>query len=195
MGKLKNTLIVSSILYFFLGIFMILFPEIISDFICYLVSLLFLFFGIASVLMYVRSEIKTPYTSTILVLGIILGSLGVYILLNPRTFASLIPLVIGVFMIADSISKLSAALDLRKYGYINWWHMLLMSFIILGCGLLLVFNPFEAISLTIMVIGFILIIDSLSNIYTIYSYSRAFSNKKLLNWCEPRLVDIKIEVF
>ena len=181
MGKLKNTLIVSSILYFFLGIFMILFPEIISDFICYLVSLLFLFFGIASVLMYVRSEIKTPYTSTILVLGIILGSLGVYILLNPRIFASLIPLVIGVFMIADSISKLSAALDLRKYGYINWWHMLLMSFIILGCGLLLVFNPFEAISLTIMVIGFILIIDSLSNIYTIYSYSRAFSNKKLLN--------------
>ena len=181
-SKLKNTLIVTSVLYTILGIFMLFFPEIISDFICYLVSLMFMFFGIAAVLMYVRSEVKTPYTSTILVLGIILGSLGIYIFMNPRIFASLIPLVIGVFMIADSISKLSAALDLRKYGYMNWWHMLIISFLILGCGLLLVFNPFEAVSLSIMVIGFILIVDSLTNIYTIYTYSRAFKNeKKLLN--------------
>lgn len=179
--KLRNTLIITSVLYAFLGILMLLFPEVISDFICYLVSLMFMFFGIASIVMYVRSDIKTPYTSTILVLGIILGSLGIYILMNPRTFASLIPLIIGVFMIADSISKLSASLDLRKYGYINWWHMLIISFIILGFGLLLVFNPFEAVSFTIMVIGCILIIDSITNIYTIYIYSKAFSNKKLLN--------------
>lgn len=180
-SKLKNTLVITSVLYTILGVFMLLFPEVISDFICYLVSVMFMFFGMAVVLMYVRSEIKTPYINTILVLGIILGSLGIYILMNPRIFASLIPLVIGVFMVADSIGKLSAALDLRKCGYINWWHMLIISFLILGCGLLLIFNPFEAVSLTIMVIGSILIVDSITNIYTIYSYSKAFNNKKLLN--------------
>jgi uncharacterized membrane protein HdeD (DUF308 family) len=58
--------------------------------------------------------------------------------------------------------------------------MLIISFLILGCGLLLVFNPFGAVSLTIMVIGSILIVDSITNIYTIYSYSKAFDNKKLL---------------
>ena len=141
-GKIKNTLIITSVLYTIMGVLMLLFPEVISDFICYLVSLMFMFFGIAAILMYVRSEIKTPYTSTILVIGLVLGSLGIYILTNPRNFASLIPLVIGIFMIADSISKLSASLDLRKYGYVNWWHMLIISFLILGCGLLLVFNPF-----------------------------------------------------
>lgn len=180
-SKLKNTLIITSVFYTILGIFMLLFPELISDFICYLVSVMFIFFGIASVLMYFRSEVRSPYTSTVLVLGIILGSLGIYIIMNPRAFASLIPLIIGVFMIADSISKLSAALDLRKYGFVNWWHMLIISFIILVCGLILVFNPFEAISLTIMVIGTILIVDSITNIYTIYSYSKAFNTKKLLN--------------
>ena len=179
--KVKNTLIITSVLYAVLGIFMLLFPEVISDFICYLVSLMFMFFGIAAVLLYFRSEVKTPYTSTILVIGIILGSLGIYIIMNPRIFASLIPLVIGVFMLADSISKLSAALDLRKYGYINWWHLLIVSFLLLGCGLLLVFNPFGVVSLTIMVIGSILIVDSITNIYTVYSYSKAFNNKKLLN--------------
>ena len=181
-SKIKNTLIITSVLYTIMGVLMLLFPEVISDFICYLVSLMFMFFGIAAILMYVRSEIKTPYTSTILVIGLVLGSLGIYILTNPRNFASLIPLVIGIFMIADSISKLSASLDLRKYGYVNWWHMLIISFLILGCGLLLVFNPFGAVSLTIMIIGSILIVDSITNIYTIYSYSKAFNNnKKLLN--------------
>ena len=181
-NKLKNTLVVTSILYTIIGVFMLIFPETVSDFICYLVSLMFLFFGVAGIVMYIRSEIKTPYTSTILVFGIVLGCLGIYIMMNPRTFVSLIPLVIGVFMIADSISKLSAALDLRKFGYERWWHLLVISFAILCCGLLLVFNPFEAVSLSIMVIGFILIVDSLTNIYTIYTYSRAFKNeKKLLN--------------
>ena len=179
-GKIKNTLIITSVLYTIMGVLMLLFPEVISDFICYLVSLMFMFFGIAAILMYVRSEIKTPYTSTILVIGLVLGSLGIYILTNPRNFASLIPLVIGIFMIADSISKLSASLDLRKYGYVNWWHMLIISFLILGCGLLLVFNPFGAVSLTIMIIGSILIVDSITNIYTIYSYSKAFNNNKKL---------------
>lgn len=180
-GKLRNTLIATSILYFVFGVFMLLFPEVVSDFICYLVALMFIFFGIAAIVLYIRSEVKTPYTSTILVIGIILGSLGVYVLMDPRSFASLIPLIIGVFMIADSISKMSAALDLRKSGYYNWWHMIIISFVILCCGLLLVFNPFEIISLSIMVIGAVLIVDSITNIYTIYSYSKAFDNKKLLN--------------
>lgn len=178
--RFKNTLIATSIIYFALGIFMLLFPEVVSDFICTLVALMFMFFGIAGIVMYIRSEFKTAYTSTILVISIILGALGIYIIMNPRTFISLIPLVIGIFMIADSISKLSASLDLRKTGYSRWWHIIIVSFIILSCGLLIIINPFGAVSLSIMVIGAILIVDSATNIYTIYSYSKAFKSKNLL---------------
>ena len=179
-NKFKNTLIATSIIYIISGIFMLLFPEIVSDSICYLVSLLFIFFAVAGIVMYFRSEIKTPYTSTILIISIVLGSFGIYIMMNPRTFVSIIPLVIGIFMIADSISKLSAALDLRKGGYTKWWHIALISLLILACGLVLVLNPFEMITMTIMVIGAMLIVDSITNIYTIYSYSKAFKNEKLL---------------
>ena len=64
------------------------------------------------------------------------------------------------------------SLDLKKQEYVNWWHMLITSFIILVLGLILVFNPFEVITVAIRVIGIILIIDALSNIFTIYSYSK-----------------------
>lgn len=170
--KLRNTLIATSVFYLIVGIFMLLFPATVSDIICYLVAFMFLFFGISGVVMYTKTEIKTPYTSSTLILAIILGAFGIYIFLNPKAFASFIPLVIGIFLIADSISKLSAAFDLKKYDYINWWHMLIISFIILVFGLILVFNPFEVITVSIMVIGAILIVDAISNMFTIYSYSK-----------------------
>lgn len=171
--KMKNTLIATSIFYFVLGVVMLLFPQQVSDSICYLVALMFLFVGLAGIVMYFKTEVKTPYTNTVLVMSIMLGAFGIYILLNPRSFASFIPLVIGVFLIADSISKLSAAFELKKYKYNNWWQMLIISFLVFGCGLLLVFNPFETIVISIMVIGSILIVDSLTNIFTIYSYSKS----------------------
>ena len=170
--KIKSTLIATSICYLFIGVLMLLFPSLVSDFMCYLVAIMFLFFGVAGITMYFKSEIKTPYSSSILVLAIILGAFGIYILLNPKAFASFIPLVIGIFLIADSISKLSAAFDLKKYEYGNWWHMLIIAFVILVAGLILVFNPFEVITVSIMVIGSILIVDAISNLFTIYSYSK-----------------------
>jgi len=170
--KLKNTLIATSILYLVVGIFMLIFPDVVSDFICYLVGFMFMFFGVAGVVTYSKTEVKTPYTSSILVLAIILGAFGIYIFLNPKTFASFIPLVIGIFLVADSISKLSMSLDLRKQEYSNWWHMLIVSFVVLIFGLIIVFNPFEVITITIRMIGAMLIADALSNIYTIYNYSR-----------------------
>lgn len=171
-NKLKTTLIATSVLYLLLGILMLLFPAAVSDFICYLVAFMFLFFGAAGIVMYIKTDIKTPFTNSTLVLAIILGSLGMYIFLNPKAFASFIPLVIGIFLIADSISKLSAAFDLKKCEYSNWWHMLIIAFIILVSGLILAFNPFEVVTASIMLIGSILIVDALSNIFTIYSYSK-----------------------
>ena len=170
--KIKQTLIATSVFYLMAGILMLFFPASVSNFICYLVALMFCFFAVAGIVMYFKTEIKTPYASSILILSIILGAFGIYIFINPVVFASFIPLLIGMFLIADSISKLSAALDLRKYNYDKWWHMLIISLAILGAGILIVCNPFKMVEVGIMIIGSILILDGISNIFTIYSYSK-----------------------
>lgn len=171
-NNLRNSLIAASVLYLIVGVIMLFFPEAVNSVICSLVALLFLFFGVAGVVMYFKTELKTPYTSFTLVLGIILATFGIYIFLNPESFASFIPLMIGVFLIADSASKLSLSFDLKNLEYGNWWHMLISAFVVLAFGLILVFNPFEAVKATIMAIGTMLIVDAISNIYTIYTYSK-----------------------
>ena len=50
--------------------------------------------------------------------------------------------------------------------------MLIVSLVVLIFGLILVFNPFGVITVTIRIIGIMLIIDALSNIFTIYTYSK-----------------------
>lgn len=170
--KIRNTLIATAILYLLCGIIMLFFPDTIIKIGCYIVGLMFLFVGISGVVMYIKTDIKTPFTSITLFMSIIFGALGLYIIMSPSNFAKFIPLVIGMFLLVDSISKLSVALDLKKYNYNNWWQMLIVAFVILACGLLLVFNPFEALAASVQVMGIILIVDSISNIFTIYSYSK-----------------------
>ncbi len=170
--KIKNTLIATAILYLICGLTMLFFPSTIINIGCYMVGLMFLFIGVSGIVMYMKTEIKTAFTSFTLIMSIIFGAFGIYILMSPESFAKFIPLVIGIFLLVDSISKLSAAFDLKKYNYTNWWQMLIVAFIILACGLLLVFNPFEVLAVSVQVMGAILIVDSISNIFTIYSYSK-----------------------
>ncbi len=170
--KIRNTLIATSVLYLIFGIIMLFFPTMVITSVCYLVGIVFLFVGISGLVMYVKTEIKTVFTSFTLVMSIIFGAFGIYVLLNPETFASFLPLVMGIFLLVDSISKLSMAFDLKKFNYNNWWQMLIVAFILLGCGLLLVFNPFEALTVSVQIIGALLIVDAISNIFTIYSYSK-----------------------
>ena len=170
--KIRNTLIATSVLYLLFGIVMLFFPGLVITSVCYLVGIMFLFVGLSGIVMYMKTEIKTAFTSFTLVMSIIFGAFGVYVLLNPEAFESFLPLVMGIFLLVDSVSKLSMAFDLKKFEYQNWWQMLIVAFILLGCGLLLVFNPFEALAVSVQIIGAILIVDAVSNIFTIYNYSK-----------------------
>ncbi len=175
--KIRNTLIATSVLYLIFGIVMLFLPDMVIKSVCYLVAIMFLFVGVSGVVMYMKTDIKTAFTSFTLVMSIIFGAFGVYVLLNPEAFASFLPLVVGIFLLVDSVSKLSMAFDLKKFEYKNWWQMLIVAFILLGCGLLLVFNPFEALAVSVQIIGAILVVDAISNIFTIYSYSKISSDK------------------
>ena len=141
---------------------------------------MFLFFAVAGIVIYVKTEIKTPFFSTLLVLAIILGAFGIYILLNPRSFAKIIPLVMGMFLVVDSISKLSMAFDFKKMGYKNWWYMLIIACLVLSFGLILLFDPFGFVKAGLMVVGIMLVVDSITNIITIYSYSKTKKEDKVV---------------
>ncbi len=170
--KIRNTLIATAILYLICGIIMLFFPTNVINFACYLIGIIFIFVALSGIIMYLKTEIKTAFNSFTLVMSIIFGAFGVYVLLNPKIFASFLPIVMGIFLLVDSVSKLSMAFDLKNMSYKSWWQMLIVAFMLLGLSLFLLFRPFEVVEVSVRIIGVILIVDTLSNIFTIYSYSK-----------------------
>ncbi len=162
----KNFSVIGSLLYLVLGIIMIVFPKNISNILCYFIGSVIIIYGIVNITTYSKIIEKNSLSKVLLIIAIACILFGLFILAKPETFASIIPFVTGIYMLLLSISKLGEALDLRRQNYSKWWMVLLFFIELFVFSLILIFNPFSAIELTIEFIGLIFIINSLSDIWT-----------------------------
>jgi uncharacterized membrane protein HdeD (DUF308 family) len=86
---------------------------------------------------------------------------GLIIILNPNLIASIIPILIGIIMIINGVSKIQFAAILKSENINNWFFTLLLAIIITCCGIIFVVNPFGgAVAITKM-IGICIIIYSI----------------------------------
>ena len=175
--KVKNVLAVNAILYAVIGIIMILFPGFVNNFICYLIGTLVSVFGISMIMSYFNSG-YTALAKGTLILGIAATLFGIYILLKPAFFSSIIPFMAGLLILVESIDKFKHSFELKKQNYDKWYVVFVSGIIIFALALLLILYSFETVKFTIRVIGFILLLDSISDILTIRSYTK--TTKKII---------------
>lgn len=169
----KSSIVISSIIYLILGNIMLLFPASVSDLICYFIGSIIIIYGIMSIVSYSKTEEDTIISKVLLIIAIACILFGLFMLLRPKTFASIIPFTAGIFMLVESISKLKEAIELKKNNYDKWWMVLLFFIELLIFSLILVFNPFGALEVTIRFIGLMLIIKTLSDIWTFRTIKKA----------------------
>ena len=94
--------------------------------------------------------------------------LGVIILLKPTNLTILLTIILGVYILSNSITNIRIAIDLKGED-IPWIIMLIIGIIDLLAGIIIIINPFEAsISLTIF-IGIMLILHAICNMIDIFT--------------------------
>lgn len=170
--KMKRLLAVNAIIYTIIGFIMILFPAFVNNFICYLIGILVSGFGLTMIMSYFNSG-YTALAKGTLILGIAAAIFGVYILFNPEFFASIIPFMAGILILVEAIDKFKHSFELKKKNYNKWYVIFISAMIIFALALMLLLNPFESVKLTIRIFGIILLVDSLSDILTIRSYTKS----------------------
>ena len=109
---------------------MVLKPVSVSNVICYIIGGVIAVFGTSFLINY----FKTPDSAggkAILVISLIMIMLGAYIIFNPTTFASIIPLITGVFVLVDALNKIRMALQLKSLNSSNWIQVLICGVIML----------------------------------------------------------------
>ena len=115
-------------------------------------ALSFLFGGLSEIIFSIANRNQLDNWGWSLVFGIITFVIGISLLLHPALSLSVLALYIGFLLLFRSISSISFALDIKKYGSKNWVPMLIFGILGAIVSFILILNPvFTGLSIVVMV--------------------------------------------
>ena len=136
--KLKWNLILMSLLYVGLGIFLVMKPGTALNIVCYALGGVVLACAAVQLIRYFVVERGVFQSQLTLISGLICLALGVFLLLRSDIVVSILPIVFGLFVIFDAIGRVQNALDLRRCGYDSWKGFLLLPVLSVVLGIILI---------------------------------------------------------
>lgn len=157
---MKKYDIASSILFFILGILLLIIPGGIVTTIIRVFGIIILILGILSIVNVAKNK---SYNGE-MVYGILIGVLGLVFISNPEVIASIIPFVFGVWIVVKTAFKLQFVVALKRSSSPEYIKSLVVNIIALILGLVLIFNPFKGAEALIRIIGGFMIAYSLLDI-------------------------------
>lgn len=95
------------------------------------------------------------------IIAILLGIIGVWIILNPIDFARIIPIAVGIMIVIHGLSDFITSFTVKSLGVKTWWVMLIGSIISIAFGLVCIFYSFGVLTVSFIFMGIMLILDSI----------------------------------
>ena len=153
--------LITSILFFIIGILLFSNPGGVVKIITYVIGSIFIIVGIGKIISYYRMNKKININNTSdLIMGIVAIVLGLVIIFCSSAIEFVIRLVMGGWILYSGIVKLIYSLNLKESKVNNWIYVLIVSIIMIICGLYIVIKS----NLVFSTIGLFLIIYSIIEI-------------------------------
>lgn len=163
-GKAFGISITSSVLFFILGLFLVLKPETTISLVSTVIGIFFLLGGFSSISKYLSNKENQGFLKLDLTKGVILFVIGIILILKGEAVASVLPFIIGIYFIVNSITKIQYSLELKNYNKEKWLPTFVLAGVTLLCGAVFVLNPFRgAVALT-QIIGVFIMIYSIVDV-------------------------------
>ncbi len=174
--KLKWNLILMSILYLALGIFLLMVPGTALNIVCYALGGVVLACAAVQLIRYFAVERGVFQSQLTLISGLVCLGLGAFLIIRSDIVVRILPIVFGLFVIFDSLGRIQNALELRRCEYSSWKGFLLLAVLSIVLGIVMILDPFGTMETLVMAIGVILIIEGalnlLSALYTVIAVKR-----------------------
>lgn len=171
--RIKTNALLTAVLYTALGAVLLFWPELSTSILCTALGLILLVCGLIDIAVFLLHRDGSLYAAAHLVVGVILAAVGVWLMARPTLVAVVIPRIIGVLICVHGASDLGDALTLRKSGSPRWTAAALLGLVTLVLGAVLVFDPFEAFTTVVRIIGVFLVYDGVSDIWITTQVSKA----------------------
>ena len=162
-NKILRGQIPTSVFYILFGLCLALMPVETVNVLCKVVfGLVLIGAGVYHILIFVLEKDN----STILDLfsGVIVLVIGIFLFMNPTVVVKLLTLMLGAFILVDSIWMMRGSMKLRKRKQGAWKAFLIESLIFVGLGVLILVNPFLEIKMTVQISGCIFVANGVLDI-------------------------------
>jgi len=170
---------ISAILLAMLGAVMIVYPAMIMDFICYAIAAVLIVLGIVKLVTYASKDIKTAIYGHDLALGIMLIVCGVMFIIKSEVIQNLVPMIMGLIIVANGIIKLQHAINLMRFKSSSSTFVLIISLMCIAVGGVLLFVPSEVNRLITIIIGIGFLTSGVTDIVTYVIMSRKVKANEL----------------
>lgn len=189
-NKIFKSSIISSIALIAFGILLILQSEATIITISYVIGGLLIALGVIAGISFFKNIKDRSKNDLDIVYGIVCIILGVLVIQNPEAIASIIPFVLGLVIIINSATKLQYSFELYKEKNKLWLSTLVLSVVMIVCGVVLIFNPFKGAVLLTRIVGIFILIYSVLDLISTFVISKTFN--KIHNQIEENIKDAEV---
>ena len=162
--KLKWNLILMSLLYLALGIFLLMVPGTALNVVCCALGGVVLACAAVQLVRYFVVERGVFQSQLTLISGLVCLALGAFLIIRSDVVVRVLPIVFDLFVIFDSLGRIQNALELRRCEYPSWKIFLLLAVLSVVLGIVMVVDPFGTMETLVMAIGLILILEGALNL-------------------------------
>lgn len=184
--------IINSILLLIFGILLIAQSEATILTISYIIGGILVAIGAIAVLKFIKNidDLEKSGNGLDIVYGVVCVIMGILVIRNPQTIASIIPFIIGIIIIINSATKLQYSLELKRQENDLWTSTLILSIVMSICGVTLIFNPFKGAVFLTRIVGIFILIYSILDLISTMVIRNSF--KKVASIVEENIKDAEV---
>ena len=189
-NKFLKSSIISSVSLIALGILLIFQSEVTIITISYIIGSILIALGVIAAIRFIKHIKDISRSDLDIIYGIVCIILGVVVIESPEAIASVIPFVLGLIIIVNSATKLQYSFELKKEKNDLWLSTLILSIIMVICGIVLIFNPFKGAVLLTRIVGIFILIYSILDLISTIVINNTFN--KIKNSIEESVTEAEV---
>lgn len=178
-NKILKGQIVTSVLYTVLGLCFVLMPVDTVNILCkFVFGVVLILAGVYHILIYVLERMNATLLD--LLSGGMILVIGIFLFFNPQIVVKLLPVLLGTFVLVDSIWVLKGSLKLKKIGRGEWKVLMIGSLVFIGLGIAMIVDPFDMVKYTMIFAGCVMLANGVTDIVFLVLMRRGIKKQKRL---------------
>ncbi len=194
-----------AILMIIIGLFLVIFPDKTAITVALVIGwILLIAGGVAAVISLMSKPVTEPDNPatvsssfgaarlTVIIFSLIVAFIGIWMIVAPTSVIGLIPVILGLMLVVDAINNFRLAAECRSYKDSSWFFLIVIGVVSLIFGIICILEGFSVVAFGLRIVGIILIIDGISDIYILYRTSNA-QKAYNMNHSEEVTIDVEYE--